>query len=410
MQIVNCKLQIANWGRGLWSIWVACLIAFFWMEGLHAQEDLKRALEAEQAELDSLKAKLEADQKRLKVTETEKRTVAEDLGRLERDNVRIRGELRNLKRREQDLAGRVGTAKQELGRVEDRLQARRQGKAQRLREMYKLGRRGRLQVLFSATSFADVLKRLRYLSRIAEQDRRDYGAIRMDRKRVGEALALQRTQYRHQRTLLQAKQETEKALGTRVADRSGRLKELQTDASAMDREIRENREAIAQSDERVRQLIQEIQEQERRGQRLAALPPFDFEAHRGRLRRPVAGRMVVRFGRHQDPELKTWTFNRGVNLAAPEGTNVRSVAPGEVVLVDWFPGYGQFVLLRHPGGFYTLYGHLASVLVDNGEIMAEGASLGTVGSTGRLDGEPQLHFEIMQGEVPLDPAEWVEKQ
>ncbi len=395
MQLAACSLQIA------------LLVVFCCAGGLDAQEDLKRALGVEQAALDSLKAKLGADQRRLKVTETEERTVSEDLGRLERDIVQIRGELRNLKRRERELAGRVGTAKGKLERLEGWLKVRQEGLGQRLRELYKMGRRGRLQVLFSAVSFADVLKRLRYLSRIAQQDQRDYRAIRADRERVGKALALQRTQYRHQRTLLKAKQEIKRALEVRVADRARQLKRLQADRSAMGRAIREKREVIAQSDERVRHLIQEMQEQERWGQRLAVQPLFDFEAHRGRLRPPVEGKVVARFGRHQDAELKTWTFNRGVNLAAPEGTEVRAVAPGEVVLVDWFPGYGQFVLLRHPGEFYTLYGHLASVLVNRGELMAEGAGIGTVGSTGRLDGKPQLHFEIMRGEEPLDPTKWL---
>jgi murein DD-endopeptidase MepM/ murein hydrolase activator NlpD len=96
-----------------------------------------------------------------------------------------------------------------------------------------------------------------------------------------------------------------------------------------------------------------------------------------------------------------------VNLQAAEGTEVRAVAPGQAVLVDWYPGYGQFVLLRHPGGFYTLYGHLSAVAVNVDDIRAESAVIGRVGSTGRIDGKPQLHFEIMEGEEPLDPAVWL---
>ncbi|MDP6776570.1 MAG: peptidoglycan DD-metalloendopeptidase family protein [Candidatus Latescibacteria bacterium] len=384
-----------------------------------AQEDLKGALKAEQAALDSLKSKLESDQKRLEEAKSEQRTVSATLGQLERDIVRIQTELRTVQRRERELSERVGSGRLELGKIEDRLRVRQEGMAQRLREVYKLGRRAgvqvlespgiftTLQILFSADSFSEGLKRLRYLSRIAVQDQRDYRAIRVDRRRVGNALTLQRTQYTHQRALRQAKERAKAQLDARIEERSRRLKRLRSDASAMAEAIRENKEAIARSDERVRKLILEIQERERLGQRLAELPEFDMEGHRGSLRRPVAGRVVASFGRYQDPELKTWTFNRGVNLAASEGTDVHAVAPGEVVLVDWFPGYGQFLLLRHPGGFYTLYGHLASVLVNQGDIMAAQAIIGTVGSTGRLDGTPQLHFEIMRGEEPLDPGVWL---
>ena len=386
------------------------MLALLMVAPMGAQEDLKGALEAEQAALDSLKSKLESDQKQLEATQSEQRTLSLTLGQLERDIVRIQTELRTVQRRERELSERVGLGRLELGRIEDRLNVRQEGMAQRLREVYKLGRHGGIQILFSADSFSDALKRLRYLSRIAVQDQRDYRAIRVDRKRVGDGLTLQRTQYTHQRALRQAKERARAQLDARIDERSRRLKRLQSDASAMAEAIQENKEAIARSDERVRKLILEIQERERLGQRLAELPAFDMEAHRGSLRRPVSGRVVARFGRHQDPELKTWTFNRGVNLAAPEGTEVQAVAPGEVVLVDWFPGYGQFLLLRHPGGFYTLYGHLASVLVNQGDIMAGAAIIGTVGSTGRLDGSPQLHFEIMQGEEPLDPGVWLSPQ
>ena len=115
----------------------------------------------------------------------------------------------------------------------------------------------------------------------------------------------------------------------------------------------------------------------------------------------------MKFGRVKDPELGTWTMNRGVAIAADAGTDVLAIAPGEVMLVDWWRGYGQLVLLRHPRGYYTLYSHLQSRSVEQGEILNEGALIGTVGSTGRLDGVPQLHFEIMEQEQALNPVEWL---
>jgi murein DD-endopeptidase MepM/ murein hydrolase activator NlpD len=138
------------------------------------------------------------------------------------------------------------------------------------------------------------------------------------------------------------------------------------------------------------------------------LPDFDFTGKRGALPWPVRGKILTRFGRVQDPDLGTWTMNRGVTISAGAGTDVLAVAPGEVMLIDWWRGYGQLVLLRHPSGYYTLYSHLESRSVEIGEILAEGALIGTVGSTGRLDGVPQLNFEIMQEEQPLDPTGWLE--
>jgi septal ring factor EnvC (AmiA/AmiB activator) len=244
---------------------------------------------------------------------------------------------------------------------------------------------------------------------VADQDHRDFQALQTARKRVSDLYSVQSAQHRQQQALLQGKLKKEQNLQRLATDKSRVVKQLKNSASKRLQAIRDMKKREAESAERVADLIKEIQEAQRRGKRLAELPPFDFLGHQGALDWPVLGKVVVQFGRQQDPELKTWTFNRGINIAATEGTAVQAVAPGEVVLVDWFPGYGRFVLLRHPGEYFSLYGHLNEDQVQTGEILAEGTTVGTAGSTGRLDGKPQLHFEIMKGENPMDPLEWLKR-
>ena len=370
-----------------------------------AQTDLQEALAAERAALDSLKVRLESDREKLKQAKSRQKTVSLDLERKERDIVRIRGELRRLTRRQGPLAKRLGTARRELARVDARRKSRELEISRRMREMYKLGRRGTLRILFSAGSFTEAFRRLRYLSRVAAQDRRDYEAIQHDRKRVSGVLRLQAARHERQKALLSVKRRTEDRLAIRVRRRESELERLRRDADARAEAVRKTQAAMAASSERIGQIIQETRDWREH----TALPPFDFSSHRGRLPRPAPGGVVVRFGRHQDPDLKTWTFNRGINIAAHAGVEVRAVAPGTVALVDWYPGYGQFVLLRHPGGFYSLYGHLSEVHVTLKQPVIQAAVLGTVGSTGRIDGVPQLHFQIMRGEEPIDPSLWLAK-
>ena len=370
-----------------------------------AQTDLQEALAAEQAALDSLKVRLESDREKLKQAKSRQKAVSRDLERKERDIVRIKGELRRLTRRQGKLAKRLGTARRELVRVDARRKVRELEISRRMREMYKLGRRGTLRILFSAGSFTEAFRRLRYLSRVAAQDHRDFEAIQHDRKRISGVLRLQAVRHERQKTLLSVKRRNEDRLAIHVRRRESELERLRRDADARAEAVRKTQAAMAASSERIGQIIQETRDWRQH----TALPPFNFSSHRGRLPRPAPGGVVVHFGRHQDPDLKTWTFNRGINIAAPAGVEVRAVAPGTVALVDWYPGYGQFVLLRHPGGFYTLYGHLSEVYVTLKQPVIQAAVLGTVGSTGRIDGVPQLHFQIMRGEEPINPALWLAK-
>lgn len=112
---------------------------------------------------------------------------------------------------------------------------------------------------------------------------------------------------------------------------------------------------------------------------------------------PLRGKITAYFG------LDKKRRHDGLDIAAPPGTPIRAAAPGKVIFSDWGPGgYGKMVILRHPGGFHTIYAHNRENLVRRGEEVAEGEPIARVGSTGRTSG-PHLHFEIRLRTVPKDP-------
>lgn len=119
----------------------------------------------------------------------------------------------------------------------------------------------------------------------------------------------------------------------------------------------------------------------------------------GRFARPARGRIISAFG----PK-RGGLHNDGVNIAAPRGTPVVAAENGVVAYSgSELKGFGNLVLLRHEGGWVTAYAHLDSASIAEGQRVARGAQLGTVGSTGGVS-EPQLHFEIRRGTKALDPA------
>jgi murein DD-endopeptidase MepM/ murein hydrolase activator NlpD len=109
------------------------------------------------------------------------------------------------------------------------------------------------------------------------------------------------------------------------------------------------------------------------------------------------------FGPRADPVTGRPARHQGVDLAAPEGTEVRAALPGVVRLSGDRGGYGLAVELDHGGGLTTLYGHASEVLVTEGEVVTQGQPIARVGSTGRATG-PHLHLEVRQGQRPVDPA------
>ena len=126
----------------------------------------------------------------------------------------------------------------------------------------------------------------------------------------------------------------------------------------------------------------------------------------GRLPWPVSGAVLHRFGRTRDAVTRTWTRNRGIDVAAARGTSVQAAANGQVAMVDWAPGYGTFVIIAHGGDYYTLYANLESVAVQREQHVNQGDVVGATGASGM--GEERLHFELLAGSEAVDPLEWLE--
>ncbi|MGH7903548.1 MAG: peptidoglycan DD-metalloendopeptidase family protein [Candidatus Dormibacteraceae bacterium] len=100
-------------------------------------------------------------------------------------------------------------------------------------------------------------------------------------------------------------------------------------------------------------------------------------------------------------------FHTGIDIAAPIGTPVMAADDGVVVLVGSSHfGYGNYVVLGHPGGLATLYGHLEQSLVKVGQTVSQGQPIGLEGSTGNSTG-PHCHFELRIAGQPVDPAPYL---
>lgn len=93
--------------------------------------------------------------------------------------------------------------------------------------------------------------------------------------------------------------------------------------------------------------------------------------------------------------------NRGVDLAAPTGTQVLASASGTVLLArnGWNGAYGNMIIIQHPNGTKTLYAHLSKIATTTGAKVSQGQVIGNVGSTGRSTG-PHLHFEVFNAKNP----------
>lgn len=125
-----------------------------------------------------------------------------------------------------------------------------------------------------------------------------------------------------------------------------------------------------------------------------------------RMQWPVKGRISSGYGYRIHPVLKARHFHGGIDIAAPEGTQVKAAASGKVVSVGNRGNYGLAVVLEHTGGVTTWYGHTSKVLVRLGDSVKQGQTIALVGRSGLATG-PHLDFRIKIGDQTVDPLEWL---
>jgi murein DD-endopeptidase MepM/ murein hydrolase activator NlpD len=120
------------------------------------------------------------------------------------------------------------------------------------------------------------------------------------------------------------------------------------------------------------------------------------------FRWPTRGRIVNNFGAKVNG-----SSNDGIDLAVPEGTQVRAADDGVVAYAgNELKGYGNLVLVRHSNGFVTAYANASELLVRRNDQVHKGQVILKSGQTGNA-AAPQLHFEIRKNSAPVDPMQFL---
>ncbi|HYK88161.1 MAG TPA: M23 family metallopeptidase [Acidobacteriota bacterium] len=119
---------------------------------------------------------------------------------------------------------------------------------------------------------------------------------------------------------------------------------------------------------------------------------------------PVQAPLSSGYGVRRDPFSHRLGLHKGIDLAAPAGTEVRAAKGGEVIFAGYEHGYGNSVVLQHPEGFQTRYAHLGAAGVKVGDVVVDEQVLGIVGNTGHSTGA-HLHFEVIRRGEQIDPVE-----
>lgn len=120
---------------------------------------------------------------------------------------------------------------------------------------------------------------------------------------------------------------------------------------------------------------------------------------------PSCTYLTSRFGLRVHPITGVTKSHTGVDIGAASGATIVAADGGTVVLAGVNSGYGNCVMIDHGNGYKTLYGHMSSIAVTNGQTVSKGDTIGYVGSTGLSTG-PHCHYEVWKDGSRIDPEQF----
>ncbi len=404
--------------RFLHIILPICLLAtvLLWRDCPGQREKVRQAeqeLESRRGKLEQIEGEIEAGEGEAARLKKKEQSLVRQIQDVERKIDQSRRNLKSLNGEISELNAELSYINSQLSSLSGQLERKQTIMNRRLREIYKRGRLHSVQVLLESHSFTDFLKRIKYLTLIAAQDKRLVYKVREMQRTFGEyrgaserklALRIKRHEElkNEQRSLETSEKQRQQLLGSVKTERAEVLKVLQQRKS-------DRKQMLA--------LIAEIERRRREAEELArregrSLPPevAYLEGRMGGLSWPVSRGEVVRgFGPYTDEITRTRVISNGLEIRAPLGEQVHTVASGRVVMADWYLSYGKTVIINHGSGMWTIYTHLNDIFVGVDDFVNEGQVIASVGETGSLQG-PVLGFELRDGTRAVNPRTWLGKK
>ena len=369
----------------------------------------QKEIQSEQRKLQQTQKQLQEERQKAAAAKARETSLLQELEQTERRLAEKQQEVARLDGRIRRVQADVHALRGEISMLENRRAKQEDALAQRLRAMYKVHALGAaLPLLLTGDDPMTRATTVRHLASLASLDARVIQEYRVTSDRLSDRKAREEARQRELAGLRSDARLEQTEVDREAAKRRGLLAKVRGERVYHERMVGELSEAA----KRLEAFVKDLQERQRRVAKAPTPKPgieppgTGFGTLRGRLPWPADGKIVAAYGAQVHPRFGTRTFRNGVDIEAGQGTEVGAVYPGHVVYTGWFKGYGNLIILDHGNEYFTLYAHVAEIVVREGEDVRQGQRIGTVGDTGSLMG-PRLYFEVRYQGKPQDPEQWL---
>ncbi len=370
-----------------------------------------RERQATRQRLAELKAQIAEDQQHLSETTQAEQASLKTLEQLDRQ-IALRKELvRNYGRRMQQISGEMGALRTTLSSLGNELETLKNQYRSRAAHAYKHGRMHDLALIASSKSINQMLVRVRYLHRFAQQRRGRLAEIHATQKETEERNEELKDILDDNERLLDEERSEQQNLERLHQSRTRVISDLRATRSTIEQSLETKRAAARDLENRIRELIAATDRDRLRAredlvtaEEYAALSG-SFLENRGQLPWPVKGVMREPFGDTVNPVYGTKTRNPGIIIEAPSSAEVRAVFDGRIIDISVLPEYGRYVVIEH-GIYKSVYSNFSDTFIAEDDLVRTGQAIGRAGTPDEPKGTA-LFFALFKEGSPIDPSPWL---
>ena len=356
-----------------------------------------------QSEIDALKAEQAASQARQDELEEQLADVEADQAEAQQRRQLLQAQLDAINNEIENIDKQIAYYDQEIAqKEEEQAEAEANEEAQyelfcqRVRAMEEEGTVSYWSILFNSESFSELLDRLADIDAVMDYDNQvmdELIAIREEIIALRTQLETSRAEEQAARDQQAAKQAEQQA---KVAEAQKLLDQINADVAEVNRQLDAESEAAAEIQAEIPQKQKQLEEQRRQNN-------ITIDSETSYLW-PLPGyyRLSSLFGYRIHPITGEAHSHTGIDIPAPGNTPILACKSGQVVTSAYHYSYGNYVVIDHGNGNSTLYAHMSSRAVSEGDMVTQGQTIGYVGTTGSSTGN-HLHLEVRDNYTRVDP-------
>ncbi|MEG1848342.1 MAG: peptidoglycan DD-metalloendopeptidase family protein [Lachnospiraceae bacterium] len=328
----------------------------------------------------------------LKDLETSKSNLNSYVKQLDSTLNTIEAKLDSLKEQIDAKLLEIQETKIELAKAEARSREQYQSMKERIRFLYERGNTFYLEIMLSADTFGDLLNKADYIEKLSAYDRKKLDEF----KATGDAIAAYKTELEEEQEILEtariAAQQEQESMNTLISSKEQEINLYESDISNKEQVVEQYEAEIAAQNAELAALEKAVAEEKKRlAEANGSIQKYDG----GQFAFPAPSykRISDDYGYRTHPILKIQQFHNGVDLASPNGSPILAAYDGTVVQATYSNTMGNYIMIDHGDGLYTIYMHASALYVEKGSVVTKGQKIAAVGSTGRSTG-PHLHFSV----------------